>query len=118
MLQRLPAVVLLVCGLIASRFGTVAVVTGASMHPTLRVGDACVVARTAEVVKGDIVLFRPAGARKPVLHRVEAIAPDGAVRTKGDANAIPDREPTPPEAVLGVVKVVVPTGRLFEVASP
>lgn len=117
-MRRLPAVVLLVCGLVASRYGTVAVVTGSSMWPTLRVGDACVVARGVAPEKGDIVLFRPAGSKRPVLHRVESVSPDGAVRTKGDANVIPDREPTPPEAVLGTVRLVVPTGRLLSFASP
>ena len=67
-------------------------VAGWSMGPALYPGDIALVRLGARPVVGDIVLVRASG-HEPVLHRVVELRDGGAVRTKGDANEIPDREP-------------------------
>ena len=82
-------------------------VTGASMAPLIRSGDAVVVERVGacNLKPGDLILFvNRLGS--PVLHRVLRIARDATggalLRTKGDAQGMFD-EPVEPSAVLGRV---------------
>ncbi len=75
-----------------------ATVMSASMAPTIDTGDMVVLKRLDRPArKGDIVSIRvPDEARRRfgyppvVIHRVVAIAPDGAVTTQGDAYEKPD----------------------------
>jgi signal peptidase len=39
---------------------------------------------------GDVITYMPPGRAERVTHRIVAIAPGGALRTKGDANSTPD----------------------------
>lgn len=87
-------------------------VSGLSMYPTLLPGDVVVVSRAREVVKGDVVLVQVLG-HGPVLHRVVSVSSGGAYTTRGDANAVVDRESVPAHAVRGVVVRVVPVGTLL-----
>jgi signal peptidase I len=84
-------------------------VAGDSMRPALRVGDVAVFRKGAVVRPGDVVVLRHgAGAR--VLHRLVSIDEDGGLRTKGDANAVIDREPLQASDIEGCVLWVLPTG--------
>ena len=87
-------------------------VAGMSMSPALLPGDVVVVRRGAQPHEGCIALIRaaPHGA---VLHRVVAVAADGSVTTRGDANPIDDRERAAPREIAGVVVRVVPVGMLL-----
>jgi len=62
---------------------------------------------------GDVVLLRPPG-RSAVLHRVVAVLSDGSVRTKGDANLVPDFEPTPAAQIEGRAVAALPVGEVLE----
>ncbi len=86
-----------------------AVVTGGSMEPALHAGDVCVVSRRAEAGVGDVLLFRD-GGRLPVLHRIVSREADGAVRTRGDANPVPDFELVDRDSHVGKVVLVLPFG--------
>jgi signal peptidase I len=89
-------------------------VGGWSMHPALHVGDLVAVSlRERGSAIGDVVLIEQPG-RQPVLHRVIEVMGDGAVRTKGDANPVPDREPTPASQIRGRVMALLPLGELVE----
>jgi len=85
-------------------------VTGSSMNPALFVGDLVFVDRDGEVRPGDIALYRTQG-HGPVLHRVLRVGRQGSVRTKGDANPVPDRDPVPAAAIVGPVRAVLPVGK-------
>jgi signal peptidase I len=84
-------------------------VAGRSMSPALTPGDVVVVRLGATPVPGDIVLIRAPGHRQ-VLHRVVELMDDGAVRTKGDANAVPDSELATPSEISGRTVAVLPLG--------
>jgi signal peptidase len=89
-------------------------VGGGSMSPALRQGDLAVLSRGAEGVgEGDVVLVAKEGWPGGVLHRVATINADGTLVLRGDSNPIADRDPADPGSVLGVVRFVVPTGRVL-----
>jgi hypothetical protein len=84
------------------------------MSPALRQGDLAVLSRGAEGVgEGDVVLVAKEGWPGGVLHRVATINADGTLVLRGDSNPIADRDPADPGSVLGVVRFVVPTGRVL-----
>jgi len=104
-------------GLVAVFFGAT-VISGGSMEPSVRPGDVVVYRRTAEQVgEGDIVYFSHPEWPKGVVHRVVEVLPDGSVRTRGDANAVEDRDPVPRRRIRGVVTFVVPSGKALAAAS-
>ena len=108
-LPHLLAYALLVCAFAAAAHSfTLVRVAGGSMAPALIPGDVVVVAKHQRPVRGGIVLMRP--GETLVLHRVTSIAPDGSVRTRGDANPIADFTATPVAAIRGVATLVVPIG--------
>ncbi|MEI7814225.1 MAG: S24/S26 family peptidase [Coriobacteriia bacterium] len=88
-------------------------VAGLSMSPALLPGDLVIVRKAARPRQGSIVLVRasPHGA---VLHRVVAIAMDGAITTRGDANPIDDREKVHAAQIVGVVERVIPAGTMLK----
>ena len=88
-------------------------VQGGSMSPALAPGDLVLVERTGRIEVGAIALFdSPRHGR--VLHRVVSRGADGSVRTRGDANAVEDIDPSPATTVIGPVVMVVPAGRVLE----
>ena len=89
-------------------------VGGDSMCPTLVRGDLVVLKRGAgPATTGDVVLADKQGWPSGVLHRVIAVGFDDRLQLKGDANAVPDFDPTSRASVRGVVVLVLPTGRLM-----
>jgi signal peptidase I len=86
------------------------VVTG-SMEPRIAVGDV-VVSRpvdTASLKAGQVLLFDdPDHEGRLRLHRLDAIAADGRLITRGDANATADSTPVRTAAVHGVGTLRVP----------
>ncbi|NTU71355.1 MAG: hypothetical protein HGB10_06010 [Coriobacteriia bacterium] len=88
-------------------------VAGGSMSPALLPGDLAVVDRRASVVSGSIALLR-SDRHGLVLHRVLERFPDGAVRTRGDANPVEDFRATPATGVVGPVVLVVPFGVVLQ----
>jgi signal peptidase I len=84
-------------------------VGGASMSPTLAPGDVVFVRRGVRPHVGDIVLVRRAGHQQ-VLHRVIGLMDRGSIRTKGDANEVPDVVPTMASEVVGLSVAVIPVG--------
>ena len=104
------AAVLVACG---SRHG-ILYVAGESMVPALRAGDMIVYRRYGPVAQvGDLVVYEHDDAL--VVHRVAGCQLDGSLRTRGDANATPDADPVLPDAVRGVVAVIVPLGKALTV---
>ena len=74
------------------------VLEGGSMEPTIHRGSLVFdeVVPVAELRRGDVITFVPAGGRRPVTHRiidVQTQAGRRVVRTKGDANPTPDLRP-------------------------
>src|SRR5439155_25760356 len=69
--------------------GRIRVVSGDSMSPTLRPGDAIVVDQVAasDVKPGDIITFYDPANRLNIAHRVVRIRDGPRFVTKGDANA-------------------------------
>jgi signal peptidase I len=91
-------------------------VAGESMAPALRRGDLVIYARDATPAReDDIVWVQKAGWPDGVLHRVREVVLDDRLVLQGDANPVPDFEPADRRDVLGVVRLVVPTGRLVGV---
>jgi|GEM_PF-2542017 len=88
-------------------------VSGMSMHPALHAGDLVLVRKRSGAGVGQIALLEAPG-HGAVLHRVVATETEGAVRTRGDANPIEDRDATPMSAVIGHVTLVVPIGGTLE----
>lgn len=86
-------------------------VAGASMSPALEAGDLVLVRRGDPVAVHDIVLFQERG-HGAVLHRVIGRR-GGALRTKGDANSVADRDPVPSSAVIGSVRAIIPVGKMI-----
>jgi len=92
-----------------------AVVLSGSMEPTIRPGDVVVFAPTdaRELDRGQVILFPdPSRPGRLLTHRIDAPLPDGAYRTKGDANASADSTPVRPEDVRGVARLLVPLAGL------
>jgi signal peptidase len=91
-----------------------AVVMTGSMMPVISPGDVVVVAPGQVPERGQIVLVRDAEVPTGrVAHRVVAIAADGTLTTKGDANPTPDSVCHRASEVIGVARLVVPrAGRL------
>lgn len=115
--RMMPALIgyaIVVAGLLAARGLVVpVVVAGGSMRPALAPGDLAIVARHSAVKPGDVALITPEG-HGPVLHRVVAVAADGRIQTRGDANPTPDARPSSPSEVEGPVVSVVPVGAWIE----
>ena len=84
-------------------------VGGSSMSPALRPGDVVFVRLGSRPVVGDIVLISVSG-HAPLLHRVVSLLDGGALRTKGDANAVDDLETARPAEVVGRSVAVLPIG--------
>lgn len=94
-----------------SFFGCV-VVMGGSMRPALSAGDMVVYRRGSDGVRErDIVLL--AQGHSSFVHRVVRIGADGMLVTRGDANPIPDLEPSARGVVLGRGVAVLRTGRFL-----
>lgn len=104
------ALVLAACTTTAVLFGA-AVVAGGSMAPTLRRGDVVVYRRGVGASVGDLIVLGPPGRR--FVHRVVGRTPDGRLVTRGDANPIPDRDPTASASVAGRVVLAVPMSGLL-----
>lgn len=88
----------------------VVVLTG-SMAPAVDPGDVVVHGRPGPEGPrpGQVVVVEdPAQPGALLTHRVVSVAADGTLRTRGDANLLPDSTPVPPEAVLGVGRLLVP----------
>jgi signal peptidase len=87
------------------------VVSSGSMEPALEPGDVAIVDPAGRgPAVGRIVVVRHADAEGGLLiHRVSAVRADGALLTKGDANARADLAATRPGDVVGVVRFVVPS---------
>lgn len=82
------------------------VVTSGSMSPTIRPGDVVVVAPPSADPRG-VVVFEDVNGDL-VTHRVDAVLDDGRLRTKGDANAVPDSELLTRGRVFGEGRLLVP----------
>jgi signal peptidase I len=91
------------------------VVVSGSMAPAAAPGDVAVVdPRPGSIRVGDIVLVpAPGPAARLLLHRVARIRADGALVTKGDANADVDSTPVLAREVKGRVRFVVPAAGRF-----
>lgn len=91
---------------------TPVVITSGSMEPGVRAGDIVVIepidATTTALDVGDVITYRQPGLERLVTHRIHTLAADGTYRTKGDANAQPDSDPLPPDAVEGRARLLVP----------
>ena len=129
------------------------VVTSGSMAPEIQAGDSIVIRQVTSASQlrlGQIITFYPTGSPKLVTHRIVGLANvvrvdgtgrpvlDGSgqpvrdpyVRTKGDANPVPDPNLTPSTSVRGIVREVhpgwgvplawahSPTGRLMLFGPP
>jgi signal peptidase I len=100
-----------------SHFGAV-YVKGASMSPTLLRGDLAIVRKDVSGIReGDVVLVTKPAWPEGVLHRVESITLDDRLVLRGDANPVPDLEPSPMGDVRGVMVLDVPLGRMFLVVE-
>lgn len=88
-------------------------VAGGSMRPALSPGDLVIVDVRARALSNQIALLR-SPRHGLVLHRVIATEADGSVRTRGDANTIPDFDSLPATAVVGPVVLVAPVGKLVD----
>jgi signal peptidase len=90
------------------------VVSGPSMEPAVNRGSAIVVepVDAGDIRVGDVVTMRVGPEQAIFTHRVIRIAPrpDGLwLETKGDANATPDPVLVPATAVIGRVRLTIPT---------
>ena len=85
-------------------------VTSGSMLPALSPGM-IVVTRSVEpsaIERGDIVATQPdRTSDQLVTHRVDELVDDSTIRTRGDANTVPD-EPVARDDVIGRARLVVP----------
>jgi len=79
-------------------------VTSWSMFPTVLKGDVINIGPADQVLPGDVVVFRQAGAL--VCHRVTGLGGDGEVYTKGDQADRPDA-PFPRRDILAKVTAVI-----------
>lgn len=92
---------------LAPRWSATVVASG-SMEPALRRGDVVVYAGRAvdEVGVGSVVVFDSDG--RSLVHRVDGIAEDGSLVTKGDANAVRDSGTIDDAELAGAGELVVP----------
>ncbi len=87
------------------------VITSGSMEPLIRPGD---VVLTGDVPPerlgpGTVITFEdPARNGSLTTHRIVGVTSDGDYRTRGDANGVSDSTPVPPDAVVGVGRLLVP----------
>jgi signal peptidase I len=88
------------------------VILSGSMAPAILPGDVVVGRPTDghQVDAGELIVFEdPAAPGRTVLHRVVRRQEDGALVTRGDANAADDSTPVPPEAVVASPRLRVPS---------
>ena len=85
------------------------VVMSGSMTPAIMTGDLVMSepVPATDLRPGQVALFRAADGRT-LVHRVEKVAPDGTLTTRGDANATSDIAPVAPDDVLGLARLRVP----------
>lgn len=88
------------------------VITSGSMEPLIRPGDVVLAQPPAEpddLGPGTVITFDdPIRPGELTTHRILGVNPDGTYRTRGDANAVPDSTPVPPDDVVGVGRLLVP----------
>ena len=93
---------------------SVLVVQGNSMYPTLSNGDLVVARRQDHYHSGQIVVFdvRLPGSstHARVMHRILAIAADGAVTTQGDNRTTSDEFGTTTDDIIGEAVASIPRG--------
>lgn len=107
LVTALVLVVALGYGLIDNRWYRVLSVAGGSMEPAIDRGDAIVLVRPPHRLEvGDVVTLQANDTL--VTHRVVAVAPDGAFKTKGDANAAADDWTGVEVKVVGRVFLTIP----------
>ncbi len=104
-------VIIGILGILAVNSYRLVWVAGGSMENALLPGDVVLASRNAPVRRGDIALLKP--GVELVLHRVIRVDRSGGVWTAGDANPVPDLNPTPRHLVVGRVVRVVPFGALL-----
>lgn len=80
-----------VCLLVATGTTTpITVVISGSMEPALGVGDLVLIQNHTDPAVGDVAVFWAGDTL--IIHRVIDVDSDGCVQTKGDANAVDDRQ--------------------------
>jgi len=86
------------------------VVVSDSMAPAVRAGDIVVTSPPASshLREGVVVRFDHPTQDATLMHRIVGVTAEGALRTKGDANAVADSTPVEPSQVRGVARLVVP----------
>lgn len=85
------------------------VVMSGSMTPSIRTGD-LVLSQPVDasvLVPGQVALFRSADGRT-LVHRVQEVAGDGSLVTRGDANRSTDLGTVAAQDVLGLARLRVP----------
>lgn len=85
------------------------IVTG-SMEPSITAGDIVITSPDYDEndVLGRVISFENPNREGHILtHRVHALAADGSLMTKGDANPTPDSAEVSPEAVTGLGRLLV-----------
>ncbi|KPJ56863.1 hypothetical protein AMJ49_03560 [Parcubacteria bacterium DG_74_2] len=89
---------------------------GKSMNPVLMHGDTVLVKKGAEDIQvGDIISFRVDSIPFGIVHRVVEIQknPTLILKTKGDANNLPDQWDITADQVIGKVILIIPTSLLM-----
>lgn len=87
------------------------VVSGNSMQPNIRPGDAVLVrpgVGEEPLEPGTIVTFRRTLDERVVTHRIAEVLDAENYLTKGDANDQPDSDPVSSRQVIGVARLVIP----------
>lgn len=106
------ALALLVVGTVVPFAGyQVRLVATGSMAPTMPIGTAVFIKKSAHYTVGEVVTFRHPGEKLPTTHRIisdEAQAGVIYYTTKGDANSAPDQRPTAESDAIGRVWLAVP----------
>lgn len=90
---------------------TPTVITSGSMSPLIGTGDIVLLRDTGTdaLAPGTVIAFDdPARPGTQTLHRIVDVHPDGSYRTKGDANAVPDSTPVPPDRITGAGALLIP----------
>jgi signal peptidase I len=101
----LVAAVLGVAGWLAGNDLTPVAIYGDSMLPTIAPGDVLLVRRGVAAAPGDVVTYD--AETRLITHRLRALATDGSMVLRGDANGFDD-PPVPTDRALGVAERVVP----------
>lgn len=91
----------------------VTIISG-SMAPAVQPGHVVIVEPFADqdLGPGTVVTYRDAAQDRFVTHRITAVEEDGTFTTRGDANAVDDREPLTADRIVGVGRLVVPAAGL------